>query len=84
VTPEQRSLRAKMAAHALHARIADPAAATAPARAAFLGKFEAAVDPDGSLPPEERSRRAAHLRQSYFAGLALASSRARSKAGGTP
>jgi hypothetical protein len=50
---------------------------TAPARAAFLSKFELEVDPDGVLPIEERQRRAALLRRAHFTELALASARAR-------
>lgn len=80
LTSEQRSLRARLAAHCLHATIADPAAHTAPARAAFLDRFEREVDPDGVLPPAERARRAEHARKAYFARLALASAKARSKA----
>ncbi len=78
-------LHAKIAAHTLHARVADPVAHTAPARAAFLDRFVLEVDPDGVLPPEERDRRAEHLRKAYFTRLALASARARREsAAGTP
>ncbi len=76
-TPEQRSLRARIGAHALHAQVVDPAAHTAPARAAFLDRFEREVDPDGALPPAERARRAEHAKRAYFARLALASAKAR-------
>jgi hypothetical protein len=72
-----RSLRARAAAHALHARVADPAAHTAPARKAFLDRFEREVDPDGVLPPEVRARMAAHARTAYFLGLAEKSRAAR-------
>lgn len=78
LTPEQRSLRGKLAAHTLHAHVADPAAHTAPARAEFNARFERQVDPDNVLSPEERSRRAGHARRAYFAALALRSARARS------
>jgi hypothetical protein len=77
MTPEQRSLQARMAAHSLHARVANPAAHTAPARRAFLDRFEREVDPDGVLKPEERARRAEHARKAYFLKLALASAAAR-------
>jgi hypothetical protein len=77
MTPEQRSLQARMAAHSLHARVADAAAHTAPARRAFLDRFEREVDPDGVLKPEERARRAEHARKAYFLKLALASAAAR-------
>ena len=50
-------MRARLAAHHLHATIADPAAHTAPSRAAFLSRFEREVDPEGVLEPRERARR---------------------------
>ena len=40
-----------------------PAAVSAPARAAFLARFEAEADPLGVLPPEERAVRAEALRR---------------------
>jgi hypothetical protein len=79
MTPEQRSLRGRMAAHSLHAQVTDPAAHTAPARKAFLDRFEREADPDGVLTPAERARRAEHLRKAYFTALAYKSSRARSQ-----
>lgn len=69
-------MRARMAAHMLHAK-RDPRETTAKAREAFLGRFERAVDPDGTLPPAERQRRAEAARKAYFTGLAYKSSRAR-------
>jgi hypothetical protein len=70
-------MRARLAAHSLHARVADPVAHTAPARRAFMDRFEREVDPDGELPIEERQRRAEHARKAYFLRLALASAKAR-------
>lgn len=82
LTPEQRSLRARIAAHAKHAKH-DPRESTAPARQAFMDRFEHEVDPDGTLPATERARRAAQARKAYFATLAYKSSRARgSRKGG--
>jgi hypothetical protein len=78
LTPEQRRLRARMGGHAAHAKH-DSTALTAPARAAFLARFERQVDPDGRLTVEERARRAEHAKQAYFAGLALKSARARAR-----
>ena len=75
----KRVLQARMAAHALHARVPDPAAHTAPAREIFLSRFEREVDPDGLLEPQERARRAEHAKKAYFLKLAAASSTARSK-----
>ncbi|MEX5634088.1 hypothetical protein [Parafrankia sp. FMc2] len=71
-----RRLRARIAANARLAK-EDPVEMTAPARRAFLGKFERMADPDGTLPPEERARRAAHLRQEHMQRLALRSVQAR-------
>lgn len=76
-SPSERVLRAKLAAHSLHAQVADPAAHTAPARRAFLDRFEREVDPQGLLPAGERQRRAEHARKAYFLRLALASAKAR-------
>ncbi len=78
-SPAQRRLRAKLAAHTLHSRVADPAAHTAPARKAFLDRFEREVDPHGTLTPAERSRRAEHARKAYFLALAMKSATARGK-----
>ena len=43
-----------------------PAAATAPAREAFLARFEHDVDPERILTAEERTRRAEHAKKAYF------------------
>jgi hypothetical protein len=75
----KRVLQARMAAHALHAQLKDPAAHTAPARKAFLSRFEREVDPEGLLEPQERARRAEHAKKAYFLRLAAASSKARAK-----
>lgn len=77
MTPAERVLRARLAAHSLHARLGDETAHTAPARHAFLARFEREVDPRGELPVEERHRRAEHARKAYFTRLALASVKAR-------
>jgi hypothetical protein len=79
LTPAERSLRARAAAHQLHAKH-DSREITANARAAFLDRFEKEVDPEGVLPEAERRRRAEHAKKAYFAGLALKSARARRKA----
>lgn len=76
LSPAERTLRARLAAHAMHAQH-DSRDTSAPGRAAFLARFEADVDPDGRLDPEERRRRAEHARSAYFARLALASVAAR-------
>jgi hypothetical protein len=50
---------------------------TANARAAFLGRFERAVDPDGILEPAERARRADAARKAHMTLLALQSAKKR-------
>jgi hypothetical protein len=77
--PSERSLAARIASHTSWALTSDPPARTAPAREAFDRRFEREVDPDGTLPPSERARRAEHARKAYFARLALASAKARRK-----
>jgi hypothetical protein len=67
-----------MGAHMLHATH-DSRRVTVRAREAFLASFERQVDPDGSLPTDERRRRAAHARAAYFARLALRSATVRAK-----
>lgn len=81
-TPSERTFVARMGAYALHAKVSDPTAHTAPARRAFLDRFEREVDPDGTLPEQERLRRAGYARKLYFTRLALASAKARRKGGG--
>ena len=48
LSPAERSLRARLAAHTMHARN-DARQTTVAARTAFLARFEAEVDPDGAL-----------------------------------
>ena len=74
LTPKERTLRARLAAHTLHAQ---GKTNTAPARAAFNARWARLVDPDGVLTPEERERRAAHAKRAHFTGLALKSAKAR-------
>jgi hypothetical protein len=57
LSPAERTLRARLAAHAMHGRH-DPRATTAKARTAFLARFERQADPEGLLAPAERERRA--------------------------
>jgi hypothetical protein len=72
----ERSLRARLAAYALHAQ-RDPRETTANGRAAFLARFDREVDPKGLLEPDERRRRAEQARRAYFARLSLAAVKAR-------
>jgi hypothetical protein len=75
--PAMRVALAKLAAHEKWAQTGDRAAATAPARAAALARFERQVDPDGALPERERRLRAESARRAYFQRLAIKSARAR-------
>ncbi len=76
LTPEERSLRARIAAYTLHATH-DPRVTTQAARDAFLARFEREVDPHSQLPAAERRRRAEAAKKAYFSRLALKSARAR-------
>lgn len=77
LSPSERALRSRIAAHRSWALTADPSARTAPARAASMARFEREVDPDGTLAPADRARRAESAKKAYFASLALKSAVAR-------
>ncbi|MFD9906552.1 hypothetical protein [Streptomyces sp. NPDC059063] len=77
LTPEERRLRGAIAANAMWSKIEDRTAHTAAARRAFMDHFEAEVDPDGVLSPQERAIRAESARRAHFQRLALASAKAR-------
>lgn len=74
--PAERVLRARCAAHAMHARH-DVRVVSKPGRDAAFARFEREVDPEGKLDPAERRRRAEHARQAHMTRLALRSARAR-------
>jgi len=76
--PAEMVLRGRIGAHVTHSRH-DARTLTAPAREAFLTRFELSVDPDGTLPPEERARRAEQAKKAHFARLARLSAEARRK-----
>lgn len=79
LTPEQRSIRARLAAHSRWAN-ASPEDARRQGEAAqrgLLERFAKDIDPEGSLDPEDRYRRAKHARNAHMARLALKSSQAR-------
>ena len=64
------ALRGRIGAYTKWAQTKDRTAATAPARSAFLERFERQVDPNGHLSPEERSKRAYFAMRAYMADLA--------------
>lgn len=74
LTPTERALRARIAAHAMHAA---GKTNTAPATAASMARFEREVDPDGILDPEERARRAMHARKAYYTRLSFEAAKAK-------
>ena len=71
--------RGRIGAYRLHATH-DPRDTTRNARAAFLQRFLDEVDPDRTLPEDERERRAGYARKAYFARLSRLSAQARRKA----
>ena len=81
--PLEMSRRGRIGAHTLHSRY-DSREITAPAREAFLAKFERDVDPDGVLTPEERRRRAEHARRAHMARIARLSAISRRKSQSSP
>jgi hypothetical protein len=80
LTPSERVLQARMAAHISWAKTDDRSARTAPARKAALARFEEQVDPDRRLTPTERARRAEHAQRAHMTRLALRSAQARRRA----
>ena len=77
LSPEQRSLRASLAAHEMHARN-DSREITANARAARFGKFLQKVDEKTpGLSEDERLSLAEHLLRADMKRLALRSSKVR-------
>lgn len=78
--PTERQLVARLAAHESWVRTPDRTARTAPARNAFLAKFEDLVDPRQELLPDERARRAVNARKAHFTRLALRSVQSRRSA----
>lgn len=76
LTPTERTLRAQIAAHAMHAK--HPVQETTRAgHTAFLKSFELRVDPTGELEPQERQRRAEHARKAHMLRLSLKAAKAR-------
>jgi hypothetical protein len=68
----------RIGAYRLHAT-RDPRETTRAARAAFASKFEREVDPDRTLDPTERQRRATAARKAHFTRLALRSAQVRAR-----
>jgi hypothetical protein len=75
MTPEERKLCAKQAAHAGWANTVDRSARTAKARRTFIESFFAGLDP--SIPVEARLKMAEAGYKAHFAKMAYRSVRAR-------
>jgi len=60
-----KNVNGRIGAEVSCARTHDRTARTRPARETFLKRFEKEVDPDGTLPPEERRERAEHAKRAY-------------------
>jgi hypothetical protein len=78
-SPVERILRARSAAHIRWANEPDRTAATAAARGGLQARFEKQVDPNNTLDPVERAKRAESARKAYFADLTRRSIAARRK-----
>jgi hypothetical protein len=76
LTPQQRSLRASIAASVRWSG-EDPAPNAARGQAGLIEKFRREVDPEGTLPEAERERRARSALKAHMTRLAFASSKAR-------
>lgn len=74
---QQRQLIGSIGGHESWSRTVDRTARTALGRRAFLERFERQVDPDGTLTPGERAKRAENARRAYFQRLALKSAQVR-------
>ena len=81
LTPEERSLRAQMAAHLRWASVEDRREATRAAREAAASRFERQVDPDGVLSLTERAIRAEHAQKAHMLRMSIAAKAARRRAG---
>lgn len=74
-----RRIAAQVAANERWAHTQDRSAATAPARAGFMKKFEEMVDPEGLLDESERAAQAANALRAHMARLRAASARKRTQ-----
>lgn len=79
-TPEERALIARIANAERWGRTEDRTAATAPARSGLRAKFEREADPDGTLSPAERARRADSLMRAHMLRMSLAAKQGRRRA----
>lgn len=79
MTPEQRRLRAQIAANTRWSRPMSREDQSDAARAAIYERLEREVDPLGELPPDERDRRVRSAARALSAKLNLAKARKRKR-----
>ena len=77
MSPAERTLRARTAAHVSWAKRTDRSAPGRSSVEARLLKFERQVDPDGLMAPAERRLRAESLLKAQMSDLARKSAKAR-------
>jgi len=77
------AMRGRIGAYRRWAATDDRTAATAPARSAFLRRFEVEVDPDERLTEPERARRAYFAMRAYMADLSRRRVRSRRRTEGS-
>jgi hypothetical protein len=82
-TGAERRMAAQIRAHESWARTENRSARTLPARLALEAKFERLVDPDGTLSPAERAKRAENARQAHYKRMALKSAQVRRRRAAT-
>lgn len=66
----RRSSAARIGAQSMWAKTDDWSSRTAPARQAFMAKFEREVDPEEKLPPEVRAKKADAAMRAYMGQMA--------------
>ena len=79
LTPEQRSLRGKIAGYSSWKNTKDRSARTQAARDKFRESFQDVVDPEHLLPPIERAKAGEAAYREHMARLAFESSKRRKK-----
>lgn len=83
LTPEQRSLRSRIAANISWARTVDRSARTRPAvnaGPASISYWEKKVDPDGLMDEQTRIKAAGNAKKAHFQRLAYLAAKARRRA----
>ena len=69
LTAAQRQTRSRQASYVSWANTKDRAARTQPGRQGLMRKFEREVDPDRTLPPNERALRAEAARKAFYTSI---------------